>query len=197
MSPRRTAAPFVLLLGGELSAVMGCSAPAANGAVSTQPGGARPALSSNTATPADPSAAPTASPTASPAGGLALTGEMTSEDARYAEHDDKPSPERQGSLDKASVQRVIRAAFGDFKACYEEGLKRDPKLAGRVNIRFKILVDGHVTDVAEAPSSPEGPPLLSDKKTVSCILTRFQALVFDKQAAPAIVTYPIQFNPAP
>lgn len=188
-----------------LSALVACSASprevsAGNAAASSgAPPGSNTASPSTTSEPASSSGSPssTASPGRAPRGDLESAGDILSENARPAGQDDKPPSSVQSSLDKAAIQRVIRSAFADFKACYNEGLTRDPTLTGRINVRFKILVDGHVTDVTEAPSYPDGPKVLADKKVVTCVLTRFEKLVFDKQAASATVTYPIQFNPAP
>src|SRR6185312_13816821 len=43
-----------------------------------------------------------------------------------------------GRLPPEAIQRVIRQNFGRMRLCYETGLRADPGLAGRVQVRFVI-----------------------------------------------------------
>lgn len=54
-----------------------------------------------------------------------------------------PTPPREVSarLPPEVIQRVVRANFGVMRRCYEDGLRSDPWLMGRVITRFVIGVD--------------------------------------------------------
>jgi len=41
-------------------------------------------------------------------------------------------PRSHRRLEPALIQAIVRAAYGEFRACYEQGLARDPTLQGRV-----------------------------------------------------------------
>jgi hypothetical protein len=96
-----------------------------------------------------------------------------------------------GKLAPEIVQRVIRAAYGRMRACYEDGLKRSPNLGGRVTVRFVIDTDGSVRDAAPICTS------LADPAAVGCVVERYGQLKFPKPSGDGIVTvvYPIMFTP--
>ncbi|MDC3982178.1 AgmX/PglI C-terminal domain-containing protein [Polyangium jinanense] len=107
-----------------------------------------------------------------------------------------------GRLAPEEIQRVVRGSFGGFRACYEEGLKRNPNLEGLVNVRFVIGKDGRVTQAASSPASPatpEGqapPSRMPDEKVVACIVGAFEKLVFPAPEGGIVtVMYPINFSP--
>jgi hypothetical protein len=41
-----------------------------------------------------------------------------------------------GRLAPEVIQRIVRANFGQARACYEDGLRRDPNLRGMVRVRY-------------------------------------------------------------
>ena len=41
-----------------------------------------------------------------------------------------------GRLPPEVIQRIVRQNFGRFRLCYEDGLKSNPELAGRVTVKF-------------------------------------------------------------
>jgi Ca-activated chloride channel family protein len=49
-----------------------------------------------------------------------------------------------GSIDKDIIRRIVRAHVGEVRKCYDDGLKRDPNLKGRVLIAFTIGKSGKV-----------------------------------------------------
>ena len=49
-----------------------------------------------------------------------------------------------GALDKDIIRRIVRAHINEVRACYNEGLAKDPELAGRVGINFVITATGSV-----------------------------------------------------
>ena len=71
-----------------------------------------------------------------------------------------------GRLPPEVIQRVVRQNFGRFRLCYENGLRQNPALEGRVTVRFVIGRDGRVSDVAGGGDLP-------DKAVSSCIVRTF------------------------
>lgn len=95
-----------------------------------------------------------------------------------------------GRLPPAVIQKVVRTNFGAFRACYEAGLARNPKLAGRVNIRFVIGLDGKVASVGNAGST------LPDVEATHCVVQSFAGLRFPMPDGGIVtVVYPISFAP--
>ncbi|MFT3773536.1 MAG: AgmX/PglI C-terminal domain-containing protein [Minicystis sp.] len=96
-----------------------------------------------------------------------------------------------GRLPPEVIQRVVRQNFGRFKACYENGLRNNPSLSGRVAVRFVIGRDGDVSNVANGGSD------LPDSGVVSCVTRAFYGLSFPHPENGIVtVTYPIVFSPA-
>jgi hypothetical protein len=95
-----------------------------------------------------------------------------------------------GRLPPEVVQRIVRQNFGRFRMCYEQGLRNNPNLAGRVSIGFTISRDGSVGSVQNAGSD------LPDSTVVSCVQGAFRGLSFPAPEAGIVkVTYPISFSP--
>ena len=118
-----------------------------------------------------------------------------------------PSP---GRLAASKVMEVVRAHFDDFKKCYEDGLKRDAKLSGRVAVRFVIGASGAVDASAAvppndpippdaiAPPSTSALPALNDAKTLECAASTMKKLTFPKPDGGAVtVVYPFTFSTTP
>lgn len=86
------------------------------------------------------------------------------------------------------IQGVVRASFGRFRACYETLLKADPKAAGTVKAKFRILEDGSVDKVSNESS-------FEDKAIGRCIDDSVAKLRFEANRQTTDVTYPIVFSP--
>jgi Ca-activated chloride channel family protein len=100
------------------------------------------------------------------------------------------APSVSGRLPPEVVQRILRQSFGRFRRCYENGLRRDPTLAGRVSVHFIIQANGEVSAASNAGSS------LADNGVVSCIVRGVQGLSFPApEGGPATVTFPLTFAP--
>ncbi len=100
-----------------------------------------------------------------------------------------PPPTTSGRLPPSAIQRVVRQNFGRFRMCYEEGLRKNPSLEGRVAVRFLIGSDGRVTTASPAAALP-------DPSVTSCVVSAFRGLSFPKPENGTVsVTYPIAFTP--
>jgi hypothetical protein len=95
-----------------------------------------------------------------------------------------------GHIPAEVIQRVVRQNYGRFRACYENGLRTNPNLTGRVTARFVIGRDGSVTTVANGGSD------LPNSSVVSCVVTQFYGLSFPAPDGGVVsVIYPIMFTP--
>jgi Ca-activated chloride channel family protein len=96
----------------------------------------------------------------------------------------------EGRLPVEVVQRIVRQNFGRFRVCYEQGLGRNPALAGKITSRFVISKDGSVENVSNGGSD------LPDAGVVSCVLSAFHGLNFPQPEGGIVtVTYPVLFEP--
>ncbi len=102
-----------------------------------------------------------------------------------------PTTPTPGKLAPEEIQKVVRADFGKLKACYEEALKADAKLTGKLAATFVIKVDGTTEKVAKTDGTT-----LTDEKMVQCSLDVFKALKFPMPEGGIVtVVYPIDFSP--
>lgn len=96
-----------------------------------------------------------------------------------------------GRMPPEIIQRIVRQNFGRFRMCYENGLRVNPNLEGRVVIRFVIGRDGSVNSVSHAGSD------MPDASVNSCVARAFYGLSFPQPEGGIVsVTYPIRFSPA-
>jgi hypothetical protein len=74
--------------------------------------------------------------------------------------------------------------------CYENGLRANPSLSGRVAVKFIIDRHGAVSLAADAGSD------LPDQAVIGCVVRGFSGLSFpEPQGGVVKVTYPIAFAP--
>jgi|SRR6187399_268730 len=96
-----------------------------------------------------------------------------------------------GRLHPEVIQNIVRASYGKFRVCYEQGLSRDPSLTGKVVVRFVIGRTGEVSNVAIGEGST-----LPDQQMATCIVTAFYHLQFPEPAGGFVkVVYPMMFSP--
>ncbi|WP_437500972.1 hypothetical protein [Sorangium sp. So ce1099] len=113
------------------------------------------------------------------------------------------------------VRRVVQENFGAMRACYEKGLRQNPKLGGRIPVHLAVDGQGKVTYAGDADRPPADAPLLialpspgaaapsspapplRDEKVVGCVLEVFRGLKFPSAAdrkGVATVVYPVVFG---
>ncbi|MCC7405236.1 MAG: AgmX/PglI C-terminal domain-containing protein [Bdellovibrionales bacterium] len=92
----------------------------------------------------------------------------------------------EGGLDRDQIAAVINRNLGQVIYCYEKGLQSEPKLSGRVAVRFTIDGNGRVKTAGLANSS------LRDAKVEGCILTKLRGWAFPQPIGRVNVkvTYP-------
>ncbi len=95
-----------------------------------------------------------------------------------------------GRLPPEVIQRIVRQNFGRLRLCYENGLRTDPKLAGRVSVKFVIDRSGSVSTAQDGGSD------LPNAGVVSCVVRAFGKLTFPQPEGGIVtVVYPIIFSP--
>ncbi|MRG94847.1 AgmX/PglI C-terminal domain-containing protein [Polyangium spumosum] len=95
-----------------------------------------------------------------------------------------------GRLPAEIIQRTVRQNFGRFRFCYEQGLRQNPNLGGRVAVRFVIGRDGAVSQVSNGGAD------IADQNVVSCVVRSFYGMSFPAPEDGIVtVTYPILFQP--
>ncbi len=95
-----------------------------------------------------------------------------------------------GRLPSEVIQRIVRQNFGRYRFCYEQGLRGNPNLQGRVAVRFVIGRDGGVSQVQNGGSD------MPDANVVSCVVRSFYGLSFPAPENGIVtVNYPIMFQP--
>jgi hypothetical protein len=95
-----------------------------------------------------------------------------------------------GRLPPEVIQRIVRQNFGRFRLCYENGLRNNPNLQGRVGVRFVIGRDGAVSNTSNGGSD------MPDSGVVNCVVRSFQSLSFPQPEGGIVtVVYPIMFSP--
>jgi len=95
-----------------------------------------------------------------------------------------------GTIPADVIQRIVRLNFGRFRNCYENGLRNNPSLGGRIATKFVIDRTGSVS------MSQDGGSDLPDQAVVSCVVRSFQTLSFpNPQGGQVTVNYPLVFSP--
>lgn len=99
-------------------------------------------------------------------------------------------PNRQ--LSPETIQSVVRASFGKFRICYENGLRDCPNLKGRVRVDFVIQPDGTVSRATLNEKDTD----LPDTAIGKCVAGKFRDLRFPGFDGPPMrVSYPVSFVP--
>lgn len=75
-------------------------------------------------------------------------------------------------LPAAVVRRILRANFPRLRACYVQGLKKNPALAGTFEVKYEIGVHGEVAGVAP------GKGTLADPSVQGCMVGVIKTLTF-------------------
>ncbi|MBJ93331.1 MAG: hypothetical protein CMP23_02525 [Rickettsiales bacterium] len=95
-----------------------------------------------------------------------------------------------GALDKSIIDRVVKQHLAKIRYCYQKELNKNPKLFGKVVVKFVIAKDGSVSTASTKSSTLRNP--IVEK----CINSRFMRMRFPapKGGGIVIVSYPFVFN---
>lgn len=93
-------------------------------------------------------------------------------------------------LTREEVAKVIHSHMNDIRYCYETGILKDPSLAGKALIDFKINPEGIV------PNAKTAEMTLSDRGVASCLITKLRTWKFPKPrgGVHVAVSYPFVFK---
>ena len=96
----------------------------------------------------------------------------------------------EAGLDRDQIIAVINRHRGEITYCYEQALKKEPSLRGKVSIQFVINPNGRVGKATIAESSATYPPL------ESCMIARLRSWQFPKPvgAVHVDVLYPFHLT---
>ncbi len=89
--------------------------------------------------------------------------------------------------DVSAVKKYVSRKKGQIKACYEEQLKGNPDLQGKVEVTWTVLPSGGVSGVHVASNST------GNKGLESCIIRRINRWKFPEGADEFEITYPFNF----
>jgi len=92
-------------------------------------------------------------------------------------------------IDQRKLGSFVAARMGLIKACYENALKRNPALKGKISIRFTILETGGLADITAAVNS------LGSPEVASCIMNTMRTWRTQfRPSGPVTVEFPFVFN---
>lgn len=93
-------------------------------------------------------------------------------------------------LTREEVAKVIHSHMNDIRYCYETGILKDPSLAGKALIDFKINPEGIV------PNAKTAEMTLSDSSVANCLITKLRTWKFPKPrgGVHVAVSYPFVFK---
>ena len=96
-----------------------------------------------------------------------------------------------GSLDPKKISAAIRRRLSGIKNCYEQALKRNPKLSGKIVIAFVIDENGKVSEASVDSDS------LGDGGVARCIMSLIRRVRFPKPEEGTVeASFPFVFTPA-
>jgi hypothetical protein len=95
-----------------------------------------------------------------------------------------------GALDSALIDQVIKRHMSQIKYCYARQLNQNPKLGGKISIKFVIANDGSVSNGQVKTST------MNNAAVEDCMVRQFQRMQFPppKGNGIVIVSYPFLFT---
>jgi len=95
-----------------------------------------------------------------------------------------------GRLPPEVIQRIVRQNAGRYIFCYQNALRTNPNLEGRVTVRFVIGRDGSVQVASDGGSD------IPDTGVRQCVVSSFANLSFPQPDNGMVtVVYPLMFSP--
>jgi hypothetical protein len=92
--------------------------------------------------------------------------------------------------------RVREDLFPLALDCYNAALKRNPQLAGKLNVYFRVIGDHKVGGVVDEAKLLDG-TTIADPEMQTCVRESMMSVSFDAppQDGELTVVYPIEFSP--
>jgi pSer/pThr/pTyr-binding forkhead associated (FHA) protein len=117
--------------------------------------------------------------------GVTLGGKKTADIAIAAS-----DPEITGSIDRELIRRVVRSHIDQLRYCYEVQLTKNPKLSGKVAVKWVVTEQGTVSSSVVAQTTT------GNNELDTCVAGRVLTWVFPKPkgGGVAVVTYPFIFK---
>jgi len=110
-----------------------------------------------------------------------VSGSVAAEDAEIDSAD----------IDQAKLGAFIRARLAAIKACYENQLKRNPNLKGKIRVRFVVLETGGLAELSVVENT------LGSAETASCIMGTMRSWRTPfRPSGTVTVEHSFVFNPA-
>ena len=94
-----------------------------------------------------------------------------------------------GALPKEEVQKILQRELSSFQLCFQEALKAQPNLKGKMVMKFTIDARGRVSQVQVSESDLKA----KGKEWERCIRQRLLALQFPAPAGGVQVTVTVPF----
>lgn len=95
----------------------------------------------------------------------------------------------EGGITRDQIREVVRAHIGEVRDCYNQGLQRDPELAGRLVVGFEIAGSGAVEHAKISEST------VADAEVGACIAAKVKSWQFPASKAATSVEYPFVLEP--
>ena len=94
-----------------------------------------------------------------------------------------------GSLDASSIKKVVKRHLTSIKHCYEQELRRNPKMEGKVTVEVTVASTGAVSSADVLSSS------LGNNQVEKCMLKTIKRWRFPRpEEGDVIFTYPFIFE---
>jgi hypothetical protein len=99
-------------------------------------------------------------------------------------------PEITGSIDRELIRRVVRSHLDQLRYCYDVQLTKNPKLSGKVAVKWVVTEQGTVSSSVVAQTTT------GNHELDTCVAGRVLTWVFPKPkgGGVAVVTYPFIFK---
>lgn len=95
-----------------------------------------------------------------------------------------------GGLAREIIVRVVKRHMSALRFCYERGLMKNPKLQGKLVVKFTIDKTGRVAAASETSNT------ISDPEVGACVVKRFKQMKFPApEGGDVTVLYPLVFSP--
>ena len=97
----------------------------------------------------------------------------------------------EGFCEKSNIRKIVLRRKGAIKACYEQQLLLNPKLSGKIDIRWTINQTGKVQSATVISSS------MKNSQVENCVVRQIRRMRFSKpKGGICIVKWPFVFNPS-